>query len=62
MGLAEQEFCFVSAGREKVTPVVDCCISGLIKMKYFSVRHSRHMLLTGLKPGAFASCLNLIDQ
>ena len=36
-------------------------LSGLNKMKYFSVRHSRHILLTGLKPGACASCLNLIE-
>ena len=37
-------------------------LSGLNKIKYFSVRQSRHMLLTGLKPGACASCLNLIDH
>ena len=35
--------------------------SGLNIMKYFSVRHNRHVLVTGLKLGAFASCLNLIE-
>ena len=35
--------------------------SGLNIMKYFSVRQSRHCLVTGLKLGAKASCLNLIE-
>ena len=35
--------------------------SGLNIMKKISVRHSRHVLLTGLKLDSFASCLNLIE-
>ena len=36
--------------------------SGLNILKYFSVRHSRQMFVTGLKLVVKASCLNLIEN